>query len=181
MTKHIEVKAPFDSAVVGYVPAAGVSDIEDALAKAHSLFSDKSGWLSKQERIKILKRVAALITARRETIARQAAQEGGKPLKDSLVEVDRGVEGIEACIDELRTSAGQVVPMDVNATSAGRIAFTQFEPIGVVVGVSAFNHPFNLVIHQLAPAIAVGAPVIIKPAPATPLSCRTLRRPMLAP
>jgi len=62
--------------------------------------------------------------------------------------------------------------MGINAGSAGRVAFTQFEPIGVVVAVSAFNHPFNLIVHQVAPAIATGCPVIVKPAAATPLSCK---------
>ena len=106
------------------------------------------------ERIAIPRRAAALITERREAIARQAAHEGGKPYKDSLVEFDRGIDGIASCVEVLRTEAGHVVPMGLNATSAGRVAFTQHEPIGVVVGVSAFNHPFNLVVHQLAPAVA---------------------------
>jgi acyl-CoA reductase-like NAD-dependent aldehyde dehydrogenase len=64
--------------------------------------------------------------------------------------------------------------MDLNATSEGRVAFTQMEPIGVVLGLAAFNHPFNLVVHQIAPAVAAGAPVIVKPSPKTPLSCRSL-------
>ena len=69
------------------------------------------------------------------------------------------------CAELLRTEAGHVVPMSVNAASANRIAFTQREPIGVVVAVSAFNHPLNLIVHQAGPAIAAGCPVIVKPAP----------------
>lgn len=174
MSMMVEVHSPFDGAHVGQVTASSAQDIERALATAHALFRDRRQWLPKQQRIAILKRAAEIITSRREAIARQAAHEGGKPYKDSLVEVDRGIDGIQICIDELRTKGGHVIPMDLNATSAGRVAFTQYEPIGVVVGVSAFNHPFNLVVHQVAPAIAVGAPVIVKPAPATPLSCKTL-------
>ena len=174
MADMIEVFSPYDGSLVGQVASASPADIEKALDTAYALFRDRRQWLSKQTRVEILKRAAAIITARREELARQAASEGGKPLRDSLVEVDRGVDGIHTCIEELRTKAGQVVPMDLNATSAGRVAFTQYEPIGVVVGVSAFNHPFNLVVHQLAPAVAVGAPVILKPATTTPLSCRSL-------
>lgn len=174
MSMMVEVKSPFDGAHVGQVAASSAQDIERALATAYALFRDRRQWLPKQQRIAILKRAAEIITSRREAIARQAAHEGGKPYRDSLIEVDRGIDGIQICIDELRTKGGHVIPMDLNATSAGRVAFTQYEPIGVVVGVSAFNHPFNLVVHQVAPAIAVGAPVIVKPAPATPLSCKTL-------
>lgn len=174
MSPTIEVQSPFDGAQVGQVRTSSAEDIERALATAHALFRDRRQWLPKQRRIAILKRAAEIIQSRREAIARQAAHEGGKPYKDSLIEVDRGIDGIQTCIEELRTKGGHVIPMDLNATSAGRVAFTQYEPIGVVVGVSAFNHPFNLVIHQVAPAVAVGAPVIVKPAPATPLSCQTI-------
>jgi len=174
MITMVDVTAPFDGAHVGQVAASSVEDVERALSTAHALFRDRRQWLPKQQRIAILRRAAEIITSRREAIARQAAHEGGKPYKDSLVEVDRGIDGIHTCIEELRTKSGHVIPMDLNATSAGRVAFTQFEPIGVVVGVSAFNHPFNLVVHQVAPAVAVGAPVIIKPASTTPLSCKTL-------
>jgi acyl-CoA reductase-like NAD-dependent aldehyde dehydrogenase len=174
MSETIEVIAPFDGAPVGRVAASGADDVERALATAHALHRDRRQWLSKPRRIAILGRAAELIAQRREALARQAAHEGGKPYRDSLVEVDRGVDGIRSCIEVLRTDAGHVIPMDLNATSAGRVAFTQYEPIGVVVGISAFNHPFNLVVHQVAPAVAVGAPVIVKPAAATPLSCKAV-------
>ena len=106
-----------------------------------------------------------------ESLAVEAASEGGKPLADSRVEVARAIDGVRNCCELLRSEAGHVVPMDVNAASAGRVAFTLREPIGVVVAVSAFNHPLNLIVHQVAPAIAAGCPVIVKPANATPLSC----------
>jgi acyl-CoA reductase-like NAD-dependent aldehyde dehydrogenase len=174
MSRMIDVTAPFDGAHIAQVPVSDAADVEHALATAYALHRNRRQWLPKPQRIAILRRAAELVTARREEIARQAAHEGGKPLTDSLIEVDRGIDGIHTCIEELRTKGGHVIPMDLNATSAGRVAFTQFEPIGVVVGVSAFNHPFNLVMHQVAPAVAVGAPVIIKPASSTPLSCKTV-------
>jgi acyl-CoA reductase-like NAD-dependent aldehyde dehydrogenase len=174
VSEVIEVRAPYDGAVIATVPLAGPAEIDAALSRAYNLFRDRRNWLPKQLRIDVLTRAADIIASRREQLAYQAAHEGGKPLADSLIEIDRGAEGIRACAEELRTNAGRVIPMNVNATSAGRLAFTDREPIGVVVGISAFNHPFNLVVHQLAPAIAVGAPVIIKPAAKTPLSCRAL-------
>ena len=167
----LTVRSPFDDTVVGLAPLSEAAEIERALADASELFRNRRRWLAKSERIEILRRSAAIITERRDSIARQAAHEGGKPYKDSLVEVDRAADGLLSCVEELRTTGGRVVPMGLNATSAGRLAFTQCEPSGVVVGISAFNHPFNLIAHQVAPAVAVGAPVIIKPALATPLSC----------
>ncbi|MFK8399900.1 aldehyde dehydrogenase family protein [Pseudomonas sp. BGr12] len=166
----IKVNAPFDGQLIAEIQANTDIQIEQALAKAHYLFRNRKTWLKKSVRIEILRKAATLIAARREGLAKTVAQESGKPYKDALIEVDRGLDCLHICIEEIRTKAGNVIPMDLNATSAGRIAFTQHEPIGVVVGVSAFNHPFNLVVHQAAPALAVGAPVIIKPAPKTPLS-----------
>lgn len=170
MTQTMKVHAPFDGELLAELAVSSDQDIEEALAIAHALYRNRKGWLKKSHRIDILKKAATLVALRRESLARLVAQESGKPYKDALIEVDRGVDCLHICIEEMRTKAGSVIPMDLNATSAGRIAFTQQEPIGVVVGVSAFNHPFNLVVHQAAPAIAVGAPVIIKPAAKTPLS-----------
>jgi len=167
----ITVKAPFDEKEIGTVPNATQQDVENALATAHRLFRNRNNWLPKPKRIEILRRTAELIKERRESLALNAAREGGKPLLDSLVEIDRAADGVENCIEVLRSEGGRVVPMSLTDSSTGRMAFTQFEPIGPVVAVSAFNHPFNLMVHQVTPAIAVGCPVIIKPAPATPLSC----------
>ncbi|MBT8121421.1 MAG: aldehyde dehydrogenase family protein, partial [Gammaproteobacteria bacterium] len=127
--------------------------------------------LSPAERIRILQKTADLMRAQRETLALDAAREGGKPLPDSLVEVDRAIDGVHGCIECLRSDAGREIPMGINAASSGRLAMTHREPIGVVVAVSAFNHPLNLIVHQVGPAIAAGCPVIVKPAEDTPLSC----------
>ena len=114
--------------------------------------------------------------SRRETLAIEAAREGGKPLVDSLVEVDRAIDSVHICIDELRSRAGEVVPMGMTESSKQRVAYTREEPIGVVVAVSAFNHPLNLIAHQVAPAIATGCPCIVKPSDRTALSCMTFVR-----
>jgi acyl-CoA reductase-like NAD-dependent aldehyde dehydrogenase len=168
---RMEVTAPFDEAPIATVDTVGEAGVERALTIARNLFDDRSGWLALSDRIGILQRTAELMRERAETLALEAAREGGKPLVDSRIEVARAIDGIAICIETLRTEAGEEIPMGVNPASQGRIAFTHREPIGVVVAVSAFNHPLNLIVHQVAPAVATGCSVIIKPAEDTPLSC----------
>ncbi len=167
----LEVTAPFDGAAIAKLPRMNAAEVEAALATAYGLYRDRDAWIPKARRIEILRAAAKIISGRAEELALQAAREGGKPLIDSRVEIARAIDGIEVCIETLRTDAGEVIPMGVNAASAGHLAFTQHEPIGVVAAVSAFNHPFNLIVHQVGPAVAAGCPVLIKPASATPLSC----------
>ncbi|MBO04270.1 MAG: aldehyde dehydrogenase [Chloroflexi bacterium] len=166
-----EVVAPFDRTAIASVATGGQEAVETALTTAHALYSDRDGWLSPARRIEILDTAAALMESRAEELAVEAAREGGKPLPDSQVEVARAIDSVRICVETMRTEGGEVIPMNVNAASAQRLAFTRYEPIGVVVAVSAFNHPLNLIAHQVAPAVATGCPVIVKPAEVTPLSC----------
>jgi len=168
---RLEVQAPFDRSPIAQVETEDAEGVERALATAHRLYRDRVGWLPAHRRVEILERTAALMKERAEMLALEAAREGGKPLVDSRVEVARAIDSIRLCVVSLRAEAGSVIPMGVNAASVGRLAFTQREPIGVVVAVSAFNHPLNLIAHQVGPAIAAGCPVIVKPAEDTPLSC----------
>lgn len=166
-----EVRSPFDDSLLATVEQADRSAVEKAFETAYALFRNRDGWLRPSQRIAVLEKTAALMQAQRDQLALEAAREGGKPLMDSRVEADRAIDGIKLCIQHLRTQAGGEIPMNLNAASTGRLAFTQHEPIGVVVAFSAFNHPLNLIVHQVGPAIAAGCPVIVKPAKATPLSC----------
>ena len=170
----LTVTAPFDGAEITSLPTDDAGAIEASLTTAARLFRDRDAWLPLWRRIEILERAAELMRDRIEPLTLQAAREGGKPLLDSRVEVVRAVEGFKAALDGLRSEAGEVVPMGLNRASAGRIAFTQKEPVGPVVAVSAFNHPVNLIVHQVVPAVAAGCPVIVKPAEDTPLSCRSV-------
>ena len=167
----IEVRSPYDGSLIGSVEATGSAGAERALQTAYGLFRDRRTWLQPSRRIEILTEAARRMEQQAKSLAMEAAREGGKPLTNSRVEVARAIDGVRNCCELLRSEAGHVVPMGINAASAGRVAFTLREPIGVVVAVSAFNHPLNLIVHQVAPAIAAGCPVIIKPANATPLSC----------
>ena len=167
----MEVRAPYDGQLIATVDLGDGAAVEQALAAADALFRDRDAWLAPARRIEILRRTATLMEDRAENLAVEAAREGGKPLIDSRVEVARAIDGVLNCAEALRSQAGHMIPMDVNAASANRIAFTRHEPIGVVVAVSAFNHPLNLIVHQVGPAVAAGCPVIVKPASDTPLSC----------
>ena len=165
--------SPYSREVVAEVEQADAAALHQALACQAALFADHDAWLAPHERIGILRRAAGIMDGRRDELARQIALEGGKPLTDARVEVDRAVKGVELCADEVGRLAGEEVPMGLNPASVGRLAFTTREPIGPVAAVSAFNHPLNLVVHQAGPPLAAGCPVILKPAPSTPLSCLT--------
>ncbi len=164
------VVAPWDRSPIATVDRTGSAGIQKALQTAYDLYRDRDGWIPGGERVAILERASDLIRDRREHLAVEAAREGGKPLVDSLVEVDRAVDSVKLCAEYLRTQSGREIPMGLNVASEGKLAFTRHEPIGVVVAFSAFNHPVNLIAHQVGPAIAAGCPVIVKPAEATPLS-----------
>ncbi len=166
-----EVVNPFDLSVIGSVPTADWETVDGYLSKADALYKDRSGWKKPHERAAILHKAMKIMEERRDHLAHQIANEGGKPLVDAVVEVDRAINGMELCIHDLANIKGTEIPMGLTAAGDGRIAWTTREPIGVVVAVSAFNHPLNLIVHQVAPAVATGCPVIVKPAADTPLSC----------
>lgn len=170
-TGQVEVISPFDLKPIATVETAGVDAIDVALNTAHKLHSDKQSWLPLPKRLQILENLQKLILENAESLAVEAAREGGKPLMDSRVEVARAADSIRVCIETMRTNSGREIPMNVNAASSNKLAVTRLEPIGPVVAISAFNHPLNLIAHQVGPAIAAGCPVIVKPADDTPLSC----------
>ncbi len=167
----LDVLNPFNGELIKQVPLNSGADVEEALAIAHATFEDRVGWLPAYERIEILERTAEIMSSQVEELTLLAASEGGKPYADSKIEVLRAINGVKLAIEHIPQNIGEQIPMGHTASSANRLAFTQREPIGVVSSISAFNHPLNLIVHQTVPAIAVGAPVIIKPAQTTPLSC----------
>ena len=167
----LDVNNPYNGELIKQVVVNSADDVEKALVKAHALFKDRSAWLPAYERVDILERAVQIMGERVDELTRIAAEEGGKPYADSKVEVLRAINGLKLAIEHIPQIKGEQIPMGHTASSTNRLAFTQREPIGVVSSVSAFNHPLNLIVHQTVPAIAVGAPVIIKPAQTTPLSC----------
>lgn len=170
-TGMLAVTSPFDGRELAQVPTVGTEHVDDALAAAHALFRDRQNWLSIPQRLEILSNAAEIMHEHIEELTLLAASEGGKPYADSKVEVIRAIDGVQLCAETLRAHPGKVIPLGTTPATTGRVAFTQKEPIGVVVAVSAFNHPLNLIVHQVGPAVASGCPVIVKPAAETPLSC----------
>lgn len=168
----LEVVNPYDQKPIGSVMLTDADTVDKYLDISHRLFRNRKNWLPGFKRIEILKNTAKIMEERFEELAFQIANEGGKPLIDARVEVTRAIDGVSLCIKELSHLNGTEIPMDLTEAGAGRIAFTSREPIGVVVAVSAFNHPLNLIVHQVAPAVATGCPVLVKPADDTPLSCK---------
>lgn len=170
----IEVLQAFDRRPIAELPTDDASALEVKLTTARARFQDRAGWLQPHERMRVLRRLAGLVEGQREAFATRIAREGGKPYMDALVETDRAIDGIHNAADLLRVRSGVEIPMGLTASSENRRAWTINEPIGVVAAISAFNHPLNLIVHQVAPAIATGCPIIVKPAMATPLSCMEL-------
>lgn len=170
MSKTIEVTSPFDGKVVGEVPFCSVEEVQAAIDLASDTFLDHANALPKYKRVEILEKVAQIMSSQVEELTIMCASEGGKPYMDSKVEVQRAINGVKLAIEALSAQEGKEVAMGHTVSSANRMAYTFKEPIGVVAAISAFNHPFNLAIHQVIPAIAVGCPVVIKPATQTPMS-----------
>ena len=170
-TGKLAVNSPYDGRELQQVATSGVEHVEDALAAAYALFRDRDAWLSIPRRLEILAKTAEIMRSQIDELTLNAASEGGKPYVDSKIEVIRAIDGVHLCAEQLRAHPGNVIPIGTTAATTGRVAFTQKEPIGVVVAVSAFNHPLNLIVHQVGPAVASGCPVIVKPAGDTPLSC----------
>jgi len=176
MTKEdtLIVVQAFDGAVIDEIPLQDSATVESMLSQAVSVHRDNKQGLPAYQRIEILRRLIILMQTHTDELAMLIAREGGKPLTDALIEVARAINGVELTIEEIGQLKGKQIPMDLSAAGSGRLAFTIKEPIGVVVAVSAFNHPLNLIVHQVIPAVATGCPVIVKPAPDTPLSCLRL-------
>lgn len=168
---NLTVSSPFDCRFIKEVPMIDTKQGEKMLETAYQIFYDRSAWLPKYQRIEILEKTAQIMSERVEKLTKIAAEEGGKPYNDSKVEVLRAINGIKIAIEHIGQIKGSEIPLGMTPASEGRMAYTTREPIGVVFSISAFNHPLNLIVHQTVPAIAVGAPVIIKPASTTPLSC----------
>ncbi|TVP43448.1 MAG: aldehyde dehydrogenase family protein [Mongoliibacter sp.] len=169
--KTIKVLSPYDNSLIKELALIGEKDVEKILSKAHGLFLDRSKWIPAHKRIDILEKVRHLMQDKIEELTKTAAGEGGKPYQDSKVEVLRAINGVKIASEEIGRLSGKQIPMGLTEATANRLAFTTREPIGVVVSLSAFNHPLNLIVHQTITAFAAGCPVIVKPASNTPLSC----------
>jgi acyl-CoA reductase-like NAD-dependent aldehyde dehydrogenase len=167
----IEVQSPHDDTVVGRVPSAGAGVARKAVDAAERAMRDP---LPAHERAEILDRVASALAERHDEVARTICAEAGKPMKAARVEATRAVSTYTMAAVEARKLAGDAVAMDASPAGVGKLAFTLRVPIGIVGAISPFNFPLNLVAHKIAPALAAGCAVVLKPASQTPLSALLL-------
>ncbi|MDX6506330.1 MAG: hypothetical protein QOG06_974 [Gaiellaceae bacterium] len=167
----IEVRSPFSGDVVSRVAKGGADETRRAIDAAEAAMLEP---LPAHKRAEILLKVVAGIARRHDEIARQISDEAGKPLKAARVEASRAMSTYTFAAVEARKLAGEMVPMDAAQAGEGKLAFTLRRPIGIVGAISPFNFPLNLVAHKLAPALAAGCAVVLKPATQTPLSALLL-------
>ena len=171
-SETIEVRSPYDDGLVGVVPKCDAEDVDRACRAAVAAL-DRDDFPT-HERAAVLSRAAVLVDDRCEDFALTIAREAGKPIKTARVEAKRCVDTLTFAAAEALTLSGDLVPMDASSSGAGRLGFALRVPIGVIAAISPFNFPLNLVAHKLAPAVAAGCPVVLKPASATPLSAIAL-------
>jgi len=167
----VEVDSPYDGTPVARVPKAGAAETRRALDAGERAMASP---LPAHKRAEILVRVAGALGRRADEAAAQIAAEAGKPLKAARVEVARAMSTYTMAAVEARKLAGEMVPMDASQAGEGKLAFTLRRPIGIVGAISPFNFPLNLVAHKIAPALAAGCAVVLKPASQTPLSALLL-------
>jgi acyl-CoA reductase-like NAD-dependent aldehyde dehydrogenase len=172
MSDTIVVRSPYDDHEVGRVPRLGPDDVDRAVAAAGAALRGEP--LPPWRRAEILERAARLLAERSEDFARTIAEEAAKPIRTARIEATRAVSTFTFAAAEARLLTGEMVPIDGAEIGEGRLAFTLRIPVGVVAAISPFNFPLNLVAHKLAPAIAAGCPVVLKPASQTPLSALAL-------
>jgi acyl-CoA reductase-like NAD-dependent aldehyde dehydrogenase len=173
----IVVRSPYDGREVGRVPACTTEHVDRAVAVA--LARHRSGPLPTHERAAILDRLARALDEHHEELARTISDEAAKPITTARVEAARAVDTASFAAATARTLGGELVPIDASSAGEGKLAYVQRVPIGVVGAISPFNFPLNLVVHKVAPAIAAGCPVVLKPASATPLSAIRLQELLL--
>jgi acyl-CoA reductase-like NAD-dependent aldehyde dehydrogenase len=167
----VEVRSPYSGEAVGRVAKAGAAEARRAVDAAEAAMREP---LPAHKRAEILVRVAGHLGRRHEEVAQTIAAEAGKPLKAARVEASRAMSTFTFAAAEARKLTGEMVPMDASQAGAGKLAFTLRRPIGVVGAISPFNFPLNLVAHKIAPALAAGCAVVLKPASQTPFSALLL-------
>jgi acyl-CoA reductase-like NAD-dependent aldehyde dehydrogenase len=168
-----EVRSPFDGSLVARVDWAGPAEMERAIAGAAAAFAT-TRKLPSWRRAAVLEQISAQLAARREEFVETIALEAGKPRKTARVEVDRAAFTFKVAAEESKRIGGEIVTLDWIPGHEGREAHVRRVPLGPVAGITPFNFPLNLVAHKVAPALAAGDPVIIRPASQTPISALKL-------
>lgn len=168
-----EVRSPYDGSVVATVGIPADAEVEEALARASDAFGE-SRRLPAHVRAEALAHISRRLAERVDEVAELIAREGGKPLKWSRIEASRAATTFRWAAEEARRQDGELLRLDADAASGSRLGIVRRFPFGPVLGITPFNFPVNLVAHKVAPALGVGAPILVKPATATPLGALLL-------
>jgi acyl-CoA reductase-like NAD-dependent aldehyde dehydrogenase len=170
------LRSPYDGSPIAEVAVAGPNDVRAAVGAAQAAFEGPLRRMSAYDRSAVLRRAAEGIAAARDAMVATMAREAGKPIRDCRVEVTRGPEVFELSAEAAKRLTGEVIPMDASSRGAGRFGFALRVPVGVVAAIGPFNAPLNLVSQKVAPALAAGNAVVLKPASQTPLTALRLAR-----
>jgi acyl-CoA reductase-like NAD-dependent aldehyde dehydrogenase len=169
-SQHVkEIRSPYDHAVVGKVHFAAQEQVEEALAAADNAFQ-KTRRLSSHERSAALEKISRGIQDRKEELARSITLQSGKVIRDARAEVDRAVMTFDIGSEEAKRLGGELIPLDLSSQTFKRWGLTRRFPIGVVTAITPFNFPLNLVAHKVAPALASGNAVVLRPASQVPIT-----------
>ncbi|MBI4442003.1 MAG: aldehyde dehydrogenase family protein, partial [Acidobacteria bacterium] len=171
----VEIRSPYNGEVVGLTYHATPQDVADAIESATDAFAEMRR-LPAYRRAEILEKIVQALKARQEEIARLICQEAAKPIRLARAEAARAVLTFTDALEETKRIRGEWLPLDLDAASQGRFALVRRFPLGPVAAITPFNFPVNLVAHKLAPALACGTSIVLKPAPQAPLSTLNLAR-----
>lgn len=164
----------FHQTPLGEIELSDLAAAQSMIGQAREHFL-RRGSLPMFQRIEALRKFKSLMQRDYEPLVQCSIAEGGKPLRDTEVEMARALGGVDFCIQALGQLQGEQIPMGQTAPGQGHLGFTRREPIGVILAYGAFNHPINLFVHQVLPALALGAPIVYKPSDKTPLVAEMLR------
>ena len=164
-----QIRNPYNGEVIAEVCLAGEAEADEAIRAAQSAFA-VSRRLPAHKRAEALQKIAGEIAARKEEFARCLSSESGKPITDARREVGRAITTFTVAAEEAKRIPGEVVPLDITPGTDNHFGLSRRVPIGPILGITPFNFPLNLVAHKVAPALAVGNPIVLKPAPQTPLT-----------
>jgi acyl-CoA reductase-like NAD-dependent aldehyde dehydrogenase len=170
----LELKNPYNQDTIAHMALSTKTELEQAIDGAEQAFHADMKRMPLHKRAGILRKAAALLTERTEDFAETLSMEAGKPIKDARAEVGRAVQVLDFAADEAKTLHGELLPMDAAIGGENRLGMVRLYPIGVIAAITPFNFPLNLALHKLAPAVASGNAVVLKPALKTPLSALKL-------
>ncbi|MES2567496.1 MAG: aldehyde dehydrogenase family protein [Bacteroidota bacterium] len=173
--QYLEVRNPFDGSLVATTYLADENILNEAIEKALSLKEELKN-LSSLKKFTILKQISETITSKRDHLAKILCMESGKPMKYALAEIERSAQTFLIAAEESKRIPKEYMSLDWAPTGEGKEGIVEYFPIGLIAGIAPFNFPMNLAVHKIAPAIASGCPIILKPASRTPLSCLELAK-----